>query len=91
MQGADTHMVAQLMGHKDLRMATRYQHLSPGFLADAVKGLDSVFGEAMQLPEKTGQVQALSSPGGGDQLKATLAGLLFCVASPGGFEPPLPP
>jgi integrase len=30
------HTVAQLLGHKDLRMAARYQHLSPAFLADAV-------------------------------------------------------
>ena len=45
MQGADIHTVAQLLGHKDLRMAARYQHLSPTFLADAVKKLDQVFGE----------------------------------------------
>ena len=45
MQGADIHTVAQLLGHKDLRMAARYQHLSPAFLADAVKKLDLVFGE----------------------------------------------
>lgn len=45
MQGADIHTVAQLLGHKDLRMAARYQHLSPGFLADAVGKLDAVFGE----------------------------------------------
>jgi integrase len=38
MQGADIHTVAQLLGHKDLRMAARYQHLSPAFLADAVAG-----------------------------------------------------
>jgi integrase len=44
MQGADIHTVAQLLGHKDLRMAARYQHLSPTFLADAVKKLDQVFG-----------------------------------------------
>jgi integrase len=44
MQGADIHTVAQLLGHKDLRMAARYQHLSPAFLADAVATLDSVFG-----------------------------------------------
>jgi len=44
MQGADIHTVAQLLGHKDLRMATRYQHLSPAFLADAVARLDTVFG-----------------------------------------------
>ena len=46
MQGADIHTVAQLLGHKDLRMAARYQHLSPAFLADAVGKLDEVFGEA---------------------------------------------
>jgi hypothetical protein len=45
MAGADIHTVAQLLGHKDLRMAARYQHLSPAFLADAVGRLDGVFGE----------------------------------------------
>jgi len=44
MQGADIHTVAQLLGHKDLRMAARYQHLSPSFLAEAVGRLDAVFG-----------------------------------------------
>jgi integrase len=44
MKGADIHTVAQLLGHKDLRMAARYQHLSPAFLADAVATLDGVFG-----------------------------------------------
>jgi len=46
MQGADIHTVAQLLGHKDLRMAARYQHLSPTFLADAVNRLDAVFGDS---------------------------------------------
>ena len=45
MQGADIHTVAQILGHKDLRMAQRYQHLNPVFLADAVGRLDSVFGD----------------------------------------------
>lgn len=45
MKGADIHTVAVLLGHKDLRMAARYQHLSPAHLADAVKLLDSTFGE----------------------------------------------
>lgn len=44
MRGSDIHTVAQLLGHKDLRMAARYQHLSSQFLSDAVKGLDEVFG-----------------------------------------------
>lgn len=43
MKGADIHTVAQLLGHKDLRMAARYQHLSPEFLADAVGRLDGAF------------------------------------------------
>src|SRR5689334_25391982 len=40
MKGADIHTVALLLGHKDLRMAARYQHTSPTFLADAVSQLD---------------------------------------------------
>ena len=44
MSGADIHTVAQLLGHKDLRMAVRYQHLSSSFLSDAVGKLDGVFG-----------------------------------------------
>jgi integrase len=43
MKGADIHTVAQLLGHKDLRMAARYQHLSPAFLADAVAHLDQAY------------------------------------------------
>jgi integrase len=44
MQGADIHTVAQLLGHKDLRMAARYQHLSGEFLSEAVGRLDAAFG-----------------------------------------------
>ena len=43
MRGADIHTVAQILGHKDLRMAARYQHLSPVFLQDAVRRLDGLF------------------------------------------------
>ena len=45
MSGADIHTVALLLGHKDLRSAVRYQHLSPAFLAEAVRKLDDVFGD----------------------------------------------
>jgi integrase len=45
MKGADIHTVAQLLGHRDLRMAARYQHLSPAFLVDAVSQLDKAFAE----------------------------------------------
>ena len=63
MQGADIHTVAQLLGHKDLRMAARYQHLSPAFLADAVGRLDDVFGLGQeQPPNVTGHsLQSLSA------------------------------
>jgi integrase len=44
MSGADMHTLAQLLRHKDLRMAARYQHLSPAFLQEAVGKLDAVFG-----------------------------------------------
>lgn len=50
MKGADIHTVAQLLGHKDLRMAARYQHLSPAFLAEAVGRLDEVFGREICPP-----------------------------------------
>ena len=52
MRGADIHTVGQLLGHKDLRMAARYQHLSPAFLAEAVGTLDKVFGS---LKAKNGE------------------------------------
>jgi integrase len=48
MHGADIHTVAQILGHKDLRMAARYQRRSPAFLSDAVKSLGSTF-EAPQI------------------------------------------
>ena len=52
MKGADIHTVALILGHKDLRMAARYQHLSPAFLSDAVKLLDGAYAESKEEPEK---------------------------------------
>ena len=51
MNGADIHTVALILGHKDLRMAARYQHLSPAFLSDAVMLLDGAFAEPKEAPE----------------------------------------
>jgi integrase len=65
MKGADIHTVAQLLGHKDLRMAARYQHLSPSFLADAVRRLDAVYGNLVLQHEanvKTDVALTLVSP-----------------------------
>ena len=61
MEGEDIHTVAQVLGHKDMRMAARYQHLSPAFLAKAMATLDRAFGVQRdldvaipnQLPEGT--------------------------------------
>jgi integrase len=50
MQGADIHVVALQLGHKDLRMAARYQHLAPAYLQQAVRGLDGIFKPEL-LPE----------------------------------------
>lgn len=50
MEGADIHTVAQLLGHKDLRMAARHQHLSPTYLSGAVKGLDWAFSNLLESP-----------------------------------------
>ena len=61
MSGADIHTVAQLLGHKDLRMAARYQHLSPAFLADAVSKLDGVFGELRYPDVTTSEVRLLGA------------------------------
>lgn len=52
MSGADIHTVALVLGHKDLRMAARYQHLSPAFLSSAVKLLDKAFAEPKKRPAK---------------------------------------
>jgi hypothetical protein len=80
MRGADIHTVAQLLGHKDLRMAARYQHLSGQFLSDAVKRLEGVFGDLRY--QDTTKLNGL--------IEAEAVSTLESVASPTGFEPVLP-
>jgi hypothetical protein len=41
MAGVSLRAVAELLGHKGLRMVMRYAHLAPGFLSDEVKKLDA--------------------------------------------------
>ena len=49
MSGADLQDVADLLGHRDLRMTRRYSHLSRAHLSAAVKRLDGVFGNTLSL------------------------------------------
>lgn len=55
LNGADIHTVAMVLGHKDLRMAMRYQHLSPEFLGAAMNRLDTVFSEPKKLAARSGE------------------------------------
>lgn len=73
MQGADIHTVAQLLGHKDLRMAARYQHLSPAFLAEAVGRLDGVFGAALAPPQGAALALPAAPPEAAGAVKPGLA------------------
>ena len=62
MQGADIHTVAQILGHKDLRMAARYQHLSPTFLSEAVNRLNGVFGDWVRALSHQSVTKLLVTP-----------------------------
>ena len=46
MRGANLRTVQMLLGHKDLRMTTRYAHLSQEHLQEAVKLLEGAPEEA---------------------------------------------
>src|SRR5450631_4032293 len=74
MKGADIHTVALILGHKDLRMAARYQHLSPAFLSDAVKLLDGAYAESSAEPEGESPEEAENWPSSGSIVTVALPG-----------------
>lgn len=43
LQGVDVQTLSNILGHTDLRMTARYQHLSAGSISDAIKLLDRAF------------------------------------------------
>ena len=53
MGGFNLRTIQQLLGHKDLRMTSRYSHLSADHLQQAVESLDSVFGEGKLIAEES--------------------------------------
>lgn len=54
--GASTHVIAPVLGHKGLRMATRYQQLSPEFSATVSK-LDGFFLQ-VETPKPGSEISA---------------------------------
>lgn len=50
MEGFNLRTIQQLLGHKDLRMTTRYAHLSAEHLQQAVNRLDAVMGDQLNGP-----------------------------------------
>ncbi|HUN89659.1 MAG TPA: site-specific integrase [Terriglobales bacterium] len=62
MSGADIQDVAEVLGHKDLRMTKRYAHLSPQHLKETMRRLDGVYGELPESVQFGAEVPALASP-----------------------------
>ncbi len=44
MEGVPLRTIAAILGHRDIRMTTRYAHLAPEHLKDAMRALDGSTG-----------------------------------------------
>jgi site-specific recombinase XerD len=55
MAGADLQDVAEVLGHKDLRMTKRYAHLSAAHMGTTVRRLDTAFAEVRLLAAEAGR------------------------------------
>ena len=66
MSGADLQDVADLLGHRDLRMTMRYAHLAPAHRAATVERLDGIFGPELShlLPARCTKPDAESGHDG---------------------------
>jgi len=78
MAGVSLRAVAELLGHKGLRMVMRYAHLAPGYLSDEVKKLDT-FSLADRSGEKAKKGQCAPE---GTRSQAKVAKLSKEVGSP---------
>ena len=68
MAGGSLRAVAELLGHKGLRMVMRYAHLAPGDLSDEVRKLDT-----FRLVDRSTERARKGQPAeGGDQAGAKL-------------------
>ncbi len=58
--------VRLILGHKDLRMAAKYQHLSPAFDSDTVKLVDGAYAESTKIPNvaSSGSIVTVALPEG---------------------------
>ena len=50
LEGFNLRTIQQLLGHRDLRMTTRYAHLSAEYLQQAVNRLDALMGAPATMP-----------------------------------------
>jgi len=60
--GVDLDTLADLMGHKDTRMARRYAHIGPQHLADAIVQLEKSYSEFGTILEQSNKKELRQSP-----------------------------
>ena len=87
MAGVSLRAVAELLGHKGLRMVMRYAHLAPGFLSDEVRKLDT-FRLVERSTERAKKGQRADR---GDQARAKVPRLVREIGSSGWTRTSNPP
>jgi integrase len=87
MAGVSLRAVAELLGHKGLRMVMRYAHLAPGYLSDEVRKLDT-----FKLVERsTERARKRQGRANGDQREAKVAKSVRKIGSSGWTRTSNPP
>jgi hypothetical protein len=106
MAGVSLRAVAELLGHKGLRMVMRYPHLSPGYLSDEIHKLDGFrLRPSTAAPAEVASPSPASAPSSegrrgqrarkGQSARRAAMGrprfAILLVAPQAGFEPANPP